>query len=99
HPQEPHPFPTRRSSDLAKQRQRGLEVGIAGGQVDDKTGPFLLAQLGKTPFDAAHRRAPASTLRSLSAPGGGEGRGEVGDSRTPRSEEHTSELQSRFDLV
>src|SRR5207249_5886496 len=87
-PPHPHPpsFPTRRSSDLPLPRARGASA-----------------------VDPAHRRPrrPAGRRgrhRGVAAFGGSDGCEAPGPDRTAfpparRSEEHTSELQSRFDLV
>src|SRR5699024_12122439 len=82
---DPHSFPTRRSSDLPGGEAGGLLRRGAGGGV-------LRRGLGHVRL-----RLPAGLL----------GRGGLRDAllgrrrrtRPRRSEEHTSELQSRFDLV
>src|SRR5699024_12524311 len=71
HHRAPHPFPTRRSSDL-NLTQNNAE---------------LLKFDGKPSWGAAFPQAMQHVLAML-----------IGNI-TPRSEEHTSELQSRFDLV
>src|SRR5699024_12407579 len=80
-------FPTRRSSDLAAQR-----VGKPA--------------LGRRPAGARRPAGGGSRAGFHSFPSGSEllppaaaGEQPDGGGRTGRSEEHTSELQSRFDLV
>src|SRR5207249_6793285 len=83
-------FPTRRSSDLVHCERCGIvpvpeaELPVLLPEVDDYT------PKGKSPLAAAEDwiRVPCPNC-------GGEGRREA----DTRSEEHTSELQSRFDLV
>ncbi len=65
-----------RCGEAAEQPGRGVGVGIARGQIGDEAGATLLPQRRKAPLDPAHDRTPM--MLSLSAPGGGEGRGEVG---------------------
>src|SRR5207302_8601194 len=99
HPlRDPHSFPTRRSSDL---RNR---VSVAS--VDATTGSLLLA--GRRVFPIVLSNGPP---RDGNAPSGRNGLAEVraagvtfvrtgrADWNAPRSEEHTSELQSRENLV
>src|SRR5699024_11724647 len=80
-PQAPHPFPTRRSSDL---RRRGTpsraESSTASSPGERR------AQAG--PVSSKRRSPRLSRKASPRSP-----------SPWARSEEHTSELQSRFDLV
>src|SRR5207249_11258887 len=94
HPDPPtlHSFPTRRSSDLHRQRDAELlreeRVALLAAQVEpeelERRGRVVAAALEARP--GRHRERPA--------------RDAVGRVRRGvRSEEHTSELQSRFDLV
>src|SRR5690625_6831905 len=76
--QDPHSFPTRRSSDLTGNTTSG---NTAPARTATSQGP-LPADGGSGPTAS---RAPA--------PGGDR------SARAPRSEEHTSELQSRGHLV
>src|SRR5699024_12240416 len=86
-------FPTRRSSDLlavvslAAQAQSALQCLV--GVVAEARGQALLTRLD----GQEHRLVdiPQRVPEQLAAP--------VPVDRCPRSEEHTSELQSRFDLV
>src|SRR5207249_10732028 len=82
-----HSFPTRRSSDLRDERKQSLLF-------------FILHPSSLIPSERRHvtgtsvataRGAPAALARSS--------RSRVCLRRRSRSEEHTSELQSRFDLV
>src|SRR5207249_11948908 len=88
-----HSFPTRRSSDLAEGRFDALlrpRLQLAGKRVVEGE--------QQPPVRRAQQRA--AVLRAL-----GEGQQVEGGRRAAqlrhgqRSEEHTSELQSRFDLV
>src|SRR5690242_8568656 len=89
-----HSFPTRRSSDLGGQPCPRLAAGV---------GPAV---------DPAHARHPATAARSrVAAPQRGARRAvtyrgrpvrsgcPAAPDQSPRSEEHTSELQSRVNLV
>src|SRR5690606_41797827 len=77
------PFPTRRSSDLLHQ---GRGQGWADGRATDG--------------DRGRGRARARVPRTDAGTRGGGAEGEAGmEARTGRSEEHTSELQSRENLV
>src|SRR5699024_11455833 len=90
HPPVLHSFPTRRSSDLP----RVARVARIGG--DHQLDPRLFA---RALYDAVRSRGArhikdsvdAISVHSLSA--------HCDADASPRSEEHTSELQSRFDLV
>src|SRR5206468_11387165 len=75
-PRDPHPFPTRRSSDLSSRPGAGRRREVR---------PAVAARVGR-PNGARGRRA---RTRGTGARAG----------RRSRSEEHTSELQSRSDLV
>src|SRR5690606_41677333 len=84
----PHPFPTRRSSDLAGGAPGGGGVpgsGATGGDVDPGTG--------------GSGGDPLGTGGMTSGGGGGSGDDPIVCPSTARSEEHTSELQSRENLV
>src|SRR5699024_12399487 len=90
-PRAPPPFPTRRSSDLLEPDLLDLLLGRAQ-PLHDVVDP-LRELLG------AHLEALAQ-LRDQHVLTGQEVVGVATDQRLdPRSEEHTSELQSRFDLV
>src|SRR5690606_41684948 len=84
--------PTRRSSDLGRMRLPGggpgSVPGAAGGLVRDVLRELRLSRAGP----AARLATVASRRRSL--PGR-----RAGDEVDRRSEEHTSELQSRENLV
>src|SRR5699024_11708300 len=94
-PASPAPFPTRRSSDLPFLPRAG--GGVVGTQN---------AVLDKAGLAVRQADGPPAILR---LPGGGyyraPGQGDqgipldLGGGEHVRSEEHTSELQSRFDLV
>src|SRR5699024_11949558 len=86
HPRALHSFPTRRSSDLSEQRDSPVEVSI-----DSLLNTMTLSEkIGQLFFIRARgyfkNTADEDYRRLLSR---------IND----RSEEHTSELQSRFDLV
>src|SRR5204863_2468590 len=89
HHQDLHSFPTRRSSDLSDEkeaRRRQESVGeVLGDRLDGGGGDVPLVELGGRPADQVIGDG-ASSRAHISAV-------EV------RSEEHTSELQSRRDLV
>src|SRR5207249_12061911 len=95
---EPHPFPTRRSSDLLKEgEQRGLEKGLKEGEQRGKLEAMrqMLVNIVRARFPRLVSLAKTQVARidDLDA---------LDDlilKVTIRSEEHTSELQSRFDLV
>src|SRR5699024_12856057 len=78
-----HYFPTRRSSDLDF---GGMIVAVIEERADAARCRVVLAELV-----AAHRVALDADAEHLALDGG--------DDPLLRSEEHTSELQSRFDLV
>src|SRR5207253_9411887 len=84
-----HSFPTRRSSDLPSLRRtpawRSRGTAVAGGR---RGGPTVRPA---APWPAPPATPPRGTARCGRRPGGRR--------RTPRSEEHTSELQSRGHLV
>src|SRR5699024_12868432 len=77
-------FPTRRSSDLAH------PPGLLGGA------GRVSGHRGRDPGDGAQRPGQAGDGPPPDAADHGDGEAVH---RLPRSEEHTSELQSRFDLV
>src|SRR5690606_40235667 len=88
-----HSFPTRRSSDLctAASPKRNF--------VPRWRGKMPEGQMGAKLAGVSHRNSPARSPRSPAArvlPPQGGGRGFGGEGR---SEEHTSELQSRENLV
>src|SRR5207249_10889101 len=91
-----HPFPTRRSSDLV-----GFPAEDLAGYTEGETLTFSLRDttLRGEPF--ALRSYQVDAAGAFHA--GGSARGGSGVITLPcgagRSEEHTSELQSRFDLV
>src|SRR5204862_869563 len=82
----PHSFPTRRSSDLARPQSLGLR-DQALPEREDAAGRDRFRPPGSPLADVAHGSAPSG-----GKPGGR-------NRSRPRSEEHTSELQSRRDLV
>src|SRR5207249_7395887 len=92
-----HSFPTRRSSDLPIDL---IHVGCVRVELRARH------EGDKAPVSRDHRRAPPK-VRRRAAPDPGGGATYVGHwnvagaaaSSAARSEEHTSELQSRFDLV
>src|SRR5206468_9360652 len=91
----PHSSPTRRSSDLT--RTSGRQSGAApllGGAAPSYRGQFRIQN--------SEFRTPAGAVSLAGSPGLGGNRPRRGGRKRglfPRSEEHTSELQSRSDLV
>src|SRR5207249_11717042 len=86
-------FPTRRSSDLGHPTDRIRQT--PGRRLQELLKePLLVSEFAFLPFQLFTQRADEFVLfierRTVS--------GQSGNSST-RSEEHTSELQSRFDLV
>src|SRR5699024_12589076 len=95
----PHSFPPRRSSDLVRQaagpaRTKPGASDAAAGAAATTTPRPRPAQSATTPPTPTNR-APTATTKDPAA-GGYRAGPAPGYSR---SEEHTSELQSRFDLV
>src|SRR5699024_11429182 len=96
HPRHLHSIPTRRSSDLGKTQQtmRGLK-NIPGGIVlveldlDTRQGCKALRPRPSTQHTHGLNNSLACSFVELA----------IISSCINRSEEHTSELQSRFDLV
>src|SRR5699024_12244738 len=84
-PLDLHSFPTRRSSDLSRKSNRKYQ-GRNAGKPYKRRFPLLPRRYGGQRGFAA----PAGRLSLRRAASHG---------RFRRSEEHTSELQSRFDLV
>src|SRR5690349_9065728 len=94
-PRDPHSFPTRRSSDLQRRCSRGR---LRGAGLPRRAGARPPHVLDRVRQRGAHRQ-PARRARRLEFPRHVRSRG-GGRRRDPRrSEEHTSELQSRRDLV
>src|SRR5207249_7106105 len=84
-----HSFPTRRSSDL----EQRLVLRLPSEPRDRAVVAVAIRHAGdRAPGDVEIRLAPDSQRALLTAVAR-----HVGEDR--RSEEHTSELQSRFDLV
>src|SRR5207249_7095319 len=93
-----HPFPTRRSSDLDDAGQREHRPAEA---VNDQHGFEIFA---RPRFEASVERERVSVARARQEEGAQRAAivvsiGYPSAEERPRSEEHTSELQSRFDLV
>src|SRR5207249_11790365 len=99
HPPPLHPFPTRRSSDL----ERGGEAVERVRELTDGLGPHSV-------LECVGLEQAVATALEIARRGGAVGRVGVPQNDTlaagvafwknvSRSEEHTSELQSRFDLV
>src|SRR5699024_12701219 len=85
-----HSFPTRRSSDLSRIR---TELSAA-----PNTPPVMSLKISRSAplrraFCCASSRAPTPSAPVSAA------KPTIAGRVAPRSEEHTSELQSRFDLV
>src|SRR5207247_10879176 len=92
HPCVIHPFPTRRSSDLAAPQSRLLAMINEGAEIDaishvDRDGATLL-RMSLAADDPDRKQAEDENIDEL-----------ADRMRDDRSEEHRSELQSRVDLV
>src|SRR5699024_11906353 len=91
YPRQTHSFPTRRSSDLTWRDPRGFSVKLYTSEgnydlVGNNTPIFFLRDPIKFPdFIHSQKRRADNNMRD--------------HDMQWRSEEHTSELQSRFDLV
>src|SRR5207249_12104293 len=81
-------FPTRRSSDLVPEREDLVHLLLVLG--DDDHALRVVPDVGELPGDRVLVDGDRDAAERL--------RGELGPVQA-RSEEHTSELQSRFDLV
>src|SRR5699024_12878580 len=82
----PHSFPTRRSSDL-ETTSKGVKLSTTYPllfSVGNGSGVNVLTDL-KIEYVGTETKSPAPKTLTIRV--------------SPRSEEHTSELQSRFDLV
>src|SRR5699024_12403505 len=91
----PHSFPTRRSSDLLPEKQKPKKVKLMRGchlrEVNShRTWSKMTCGTHKTHTKFSLVKISPYTTRSLRC---------APNSSPMRSEEHTSELQSRFDLV
>src|SRR5690606_41765044 len=86
------PFPTRRSSDLDRPGRQAAQVLERAHHADQPVAahPEITDVVEE---DHAHRRARLDRRREQRADDG------LVPTRLPRSEEHTSELQSRENLV
>src|SRR5204862_589233 len=85
-PRPLHSFPTRRSSDLAPSTRTRTPMPSVSPSETASTSPFFVATCWARRVTArvSAYPAPAAVAKSIAS---------------PRSEEHTSELQSRRDLV
>src|SRR5699024_11995066 len=86
-------FPTRRSSDLLYLYSQSIMSGFKGGDIVTKAKNIEWHDSKVTKDDRRkmnHHRSAVVWFTGLSG---------SGKSTISRSEEHTSELQSRFDLV
>src|SRR5207247_5450818 len=86
----PHPFPTRRSSDLSVRQRDILPSGIVKGRRFGST--WITDEKFPTGIEVVFRSRARRRIK-------GSGRARESRLRNPRSEEHTSELQSRVDIV
>src|SRR5207249_9903334 len=84
----PHSFPTRRSSDLSHPARRRGALRCAPHARAGVLGSLTLTHRGSVTHRSTVTRRDAVIRRDARAA-----------RRMTRSEEHTSELQSRFDLV
>src|SRR5207249_11333702 len=86
-----HSFPTRRSSDLIREEE-SARASPAIGKIDGPDVDVLFLRAFSRGIEVrARREIPAEIVNSR--------RNEKDGTPVRRSEEHTSELQSRFDLV
>src|SRR5207249_5169110 len=85
-----HPFPPRRSSDLARPTASSSS-GPSGAPAASRDSTSRAASVGVWPTGCSERGSSRRSLRYAHSPTA------TGPER--RSEEHTSELQSRFDIV
>src|SRR5690606_41903681 len=94
-PRDLHSFPTRRSSDLPGTTPWG------GPRFTSGTAEALTGHLARTSPTCADRAGSfnAMTARDLPGPSVPQPGGAPGPAPGARSEEHTSELQSRENLV
>src|SRR5690606_41123238 len=99
HPRALHSFPTRRSSDLSFRFEHG-EIALQCERCIEDAGAAAARFLG-----FARMRRAVRSKEELAAPGCGRLAQRqpvllpLGDRQAVRSEEHTSELQSRENLV
>src|SRR5207249_10837111 len=94
HPPDLHSFPTRRSSDLIVCHRTGLDRHDALWYGSPLGREEIIHRVGRVKLNAPFRSTyQYQNIMYLTA---GEA---VGLAKRGRSEEHTSELQSRFDLV
>src|SRR5690606_41526744 len=93
----PHPFPTRRSSDLGGLTERAVQWGLGYAilpEPADTSAPNIVGStLGTMPVDLAVTEQLAWDTYRYAGLLDGE------TAELDRSEEHTSELQSRENLV
>src|SRR5206468_11113851 len=97
-PPDLHSFPTRRSSDLD---ERGGATNVKLGLKDltnREAQDLYIAECGKM-LDDINTRFVRARLAHLSRDDADKAYARIKDGKTVRSEEHTSELQSRSDLV
>src|SRR5690606_39351015 len=90
HPTDLHSFPTRRSSDLPGKV-------LLGGRHAQPVGPDQLARYRRGQRTVS--TGPPFSMAVPAARGNGRSSKRVRDNCPRRSEEHTSELQSRENLV
>src|SRR5206468_6910329 len=98
-PRDLHSFPTRRSSDLAKVTDQLLAMGRAAGSGDRKTALKLSRALRERHYNAAGELLGTALFTQFHSDLGIDFDALDELLRGIRSEEHTSELQSRSDLV
>src|SRR5690606_41425098 len=96
HPPAPPPFPTRRSSDL------GVAIATPPSSIGPTLSPWRLCVEAHSPSSAngySAWRDSGSSSSALAATSAATHEAAEPPSPEPRSEEHTSELQSRENLV
>src|SRR5207248_4639295 len=93
----PHSFPTRRSSDLDQLRDLGIPVVTIDRGLKHASTDLIVADNVPAVRMATQRLIEAGHRNIAFV--GGRSEVETGSERQERSEEHTSELQSPYDLV
>src|SRR5699024_12259211 len=88
-----HSFPTRRSSDLSSVSASAVSSGVVSGAGGPESSVSVVSGWLGSSEEHAVRPSPAAMMSA-------EVRSNTAEvDSVSRSEEHTSELQSRFDLV
>src|SRR5207249_7421705 len=96
---EPPSFPTRRSSDLDLSQKETQPVAVDPFEKIVRTGKLDRSFHACPPPAGANDESGARPGTKVGQPARRPGCDKPNDGSVGRSEEHTSELQSRFDLV